>query len=336
MQFGFNAPTAGPMSATDQLVKLVVEGEAMGFDYATFSDHVVIPTDIEAKYPYSNTGEFPAGSRVERHEQLIEMAFVAAKTKKLRLVSSVMVVPHRPAVLTAKMLSTIDVLSGGRLVLGIGAGWMKEEFEAIQAPDFAERGKVTDEYIKAFIELWTKPNPKFAGKYVRFDNILMDPKPVQKPHPPIWVGGESGPALRRTAQLGDAWYPIGTNPANPLDSLTRFKTQVARLRKMTAGGRPQGRCRRCHLACHPVRRERAGQGGRRRAPAVLGQARRARGRHQGAQGDGRRLPRLRLQRQHRRCDAGRDAEVQARRAGAGVASATRDTSSERAGPPVAS
>ncbi len=240
MKFGFNAPTAGPMSAVEQLTKLAVEGEAMGFDYATFSDHVVIPTDIAAKYPYSNTGEFPAGARAERHEQLIEMAFVAAKTTKLRLVSSVMVVPHRPAVLTAKMLSTIDVLSGGRLVLGIGAGWMKEEFEAIQAPDFAERGKVTDEYIKAFIELWSNPKPKFAGKHVRFDHILLEPKPVQKPHPPIWVGGESGPALRRTAQLGDAWYPIGTNPANPLDSLARFKAQVARLRKMTheAGRKP--------------------------------------------------------------------------------------------------
>ncbi len=240
MKFGFNAPTAGPMSAVEQLTKLVVEGEAMGFDYATFSDHVVIPTDIAAKYPYSNTGEFPAGARAERHEQLIEMAFVAAKTKKLQLVSSVMVVPHRPAVLTAKMLSTIDVLSGGRLVLGIGAGWMKEEFQAIQAPDFAERGKVTDEYIKAFIELWSNPKPRFAGKHVRFDNILLEPKPVQKPHPPIWVGGESGPALRRTAQLGDAWYPIGTNPANPLDSLARFKAQVARLRKMTqeAGRKP--------------------------------------------------------------------------------------------------
>jgi probable F420-dependent oxidoreductase len=241
MKFGFNAPTAGPMSAVEQLTKLVVEGEAMGFDYATFSDHVVIPTDIAAKYPYSNTGEFPAGARAERHEQLIEMAFVAAKTKKLQLVSSVMVVPHRPAVLTAKMLSTIDVLSGGRLVLGIGAGWMKEEFQAIQAPDFAERGKVTDEYIKAFIELWSNPKPKFAGKHVRFYNILLEPKPVQKPHPPIWVGGESGPALRRTAQLGDAWYPIGTNPANPLDSLARFKAQVARLRKMTqeAGRKPE-------------------------------------------------------------------------------------------------
>jgi probable F420-dependent oxidoreductase len=240
MKFGFNAPTAGPMAAVEQLTKLVVEGEAMGFDYATFSDHVVIPTDIQAKYPYSSTGEFPAGARAERHEQLIEVAFVAARTTRLRLITSVMVVPHRPAVLTAKMLSTIDVLSKGRLTLGIGAGWLKEEFEAIEAPDFAQRGKVTDEYIKAFIELWTNGKPRFAGQHVRFDNIVFEPKPVQKPHPPIWVGGESGPALRRTAQLGDAWYPIGTNPANPLDSLARFKAQVARLRKMTqdAGRKP--------------------------------------------------------------------------------------------------
>jgi len=240
MKFGFNAPTQGPLSATEQLTRLVTEGEAMGFDYATFSDHVVIPTDIEARYPYSSSGEFPAGARVERHEQLIEMAYVAGKTKKLGLVSSVMVVPHRPAVLTAKMLSTIDVLSGGRLILGIGAGWMKEEFQAIQAPDFDQRGKVTDEYIKAFIELWTNPKPRFAGEHVRFENIVMEPKPVQKPYPPIWVGGESGPALRRTARLGDAWYPIGTNPANLLDSLARFKAQVARLRKMTeqAGRKP--------------------------------------------------------------------------------------------------
>jgi probable F420-dependent oxidoreductase len=171
---------------------------------------------------------------------LIEVAFLAAKTTRLRLITSVMVVPHRPAVLTAKMLATIDVLSGGRLTLGIGAGWLKEEFEAIEAPDFAARGKVTDEYIKAFLELWTNDKPRFAGEHVRFDNILFEPKPVQKPHPPIWVGGESGPALRRTAKLGDAWYPIGTNPAFPLDSLARFKASVARLRKMTAdaGRRP--------------------------------------------------------------------------------------------------
>lgn len=234
MQIGFNAPTAGALYGVENLTRIVVGGEALGYDYATFSDHVVIPTDIHAKYPYSSSGEFPSGSRGGRHEQLTEMAFVAGMTKKLRLVSSVMVVPHRPAMLTAKILSSIDVLSGGRLVVGIGAGWMKEEFEALQLPDFAARGKVTDEYIAAFKELWSNEDPKFAGEYVKFSNIVFAPKPVQKPNPPIWVGGESGPALRRTAKLGDAWYPIGTNPENPLDSLKRFKTQVARLRKMTA------------------------------------------------------------------------------------------------------
>ena len=235
MLIGFNAPTAGPLAAANDLFRLVVGGEALGFDYATFSDHVVIPTDIQAIYPYSSTGEFPAGARAERHEQLIEVAFVAAKTTRLRLITSVM---------TAKMLSTIDVLSGGRLTVGIGAGWLKEEFEAIDAPDFAQRGKVTDEYIDAFIELWTKDAPRFKGKHVSFDNIVFAHKPVQKPHPPIWVGGESGPALRRTARIGDAWYPIGTNPANPLDSLVRFKAQVARLRKMTAeAGRDKHRAR---------------------------------------------------------------------------------------------
>jgi probable F420-dependent oxidoreductase len=234
MLIGFNAPTAGPLSAADNLAKIVVGAEAMGFDYATFSDHIVIPTAIAAEYPYSASGEFPSGTRGERHEQLTEMAWIAAKTTRLRLVTSVMVVPHRPAVLTAKILSTIDVLSGGRLTLGIGAGWMREEFEAIDAPDFDARGTVTDEYVRAFVELWTKDAPKFDGKHVKFSNIGFDPKPVQKPHPPIWVGGESGPALRRAARIGDAWYPIGTNPQNPLDSLTRFKAQAARLSKTTA------------------------------------------------------------------------------------------------------
>ena len=161
------------------------------------------------------------------------MAFVAGKTSRLRLVTSVTVVPHRPAVLLAKMLATIDVLSKGRFTFGIGAGWMKEEFEALGLPPFAERGAVTDEYLLACRELWTRDEPRFSGKYVNFANILFAPKPVQKPHPPIWVGGESGPALRRTARLGDAWYPIGTNPQHRLDSMKRFAAGVERLRRLT-------------------------------------------------------------------------------------------------------
>jgi len=238
MKIGFNAPVAGPLSDPDSLVRVCVEGEAMGFDYAAFSDHVVIPTDIQARYPYSETGEFPTGARAARHEQLTAIAFVAAKTSRLHLVTSVMVVPHRPAVLTAKILSTIDVLSGGRLAVGIGAGWLHEEFEALDTPPFAARGAVTDEYVKAFRALWTEDAPHFAGEHVKFDNILFDPKPVRNRLVPIWVGGESGPALRRTARLGDAWYPIGTNPAHPLDSLARYRAGVARLHKAaTEAGR---------------------------------------------------------------------------------------------------
>ena len=144
-----------------------------------------------------------------------------------------MVVPHRPAVLTAKILATIDYLSKGRLTLGIGAGWCKEEFEVIGAPPFEDRGNVTDEWMMACKELWAQDDPKFDGKYTKFSEVVFTPKPVQKSIP-IWVGGESGPALRRTAKYADAWYPIGTNPQFPMDTLTRFKAAVARLRDMTA------------------------------------------------------------------------------------------------------
>ncbi len=241
MQIGFSAPTAGPLSTLDNLTRLCTGAEELGFAYGTFSDHVVIPTDISSPYPYSASGEFSTAGTGERNEQLIELAFVAARTSKLRLVTSVMVVPHRPAVLAAKQLATIDVLSGGRMTLGIGAGWMKEEFEALGLPPFEARGKVTDEYVAAFRELWTKDRPRFSGEFVKFDKITFAPKPAQKGGIPIWVGGESGPALRRTAKLGDAWYPIPNNPAFPMDSLKRVGAAIEKLRTMTkqAGRKPE-------------------------------------------------------------------------------------------------
>ncbi len=230
MQYGFGAPVSGPLSNPRDLAKISTEGEAIGYDYCTLSDHVVIPRELEAKYPYSDTGEFPGRAGGDRHEQLTAVMFVAAKTSKLRLVTSVTVVPHRPPVLTAKILATIDVLSEGRLTWGIGAGWCKEEFEALGTEPFEERGAVTDETIAACRVLWTEENPRFAGKYANFSNIFFQPRPVQK-RVPIWVGGESGPALRRTAWLGDAWYPIGTNPKFRLDTLERFKGGIDRLHR---------------------------------------------------------------------------------------------------------
>ena len=232
MQFGFGAPTSGPLSAPRALARIVTEGEALGYDYCTISDHVAIPRDMEKKYPYSDTGEFRRPSD-ERNEQLTEVAFVAAKTSRLRLITSVTVVPHRPPVLTAKVLSTIDVLSEGRLTWGIGVGWCREEFEAIGAEPFDERGAVTDETIAVCRELWEHENPSFGGKYARFSNIFFAPKPVQK-RIPIWVGGESGPAMRRTASLADAWYPIGTNPRNRLDTLGRLNTGFGRIKHLAS------------------------------------------------------------------------------------------------------
>ena len=203
MQIGCSAPTSGPLIAPDSLVRIATEAEMLGFDYVTVSDHVMIPKSIASRYPYSESGEFPSGAGAARLEQLTTAAFIAAATSKLRIVTSVMVVPHRPAVLTAKILATIDYLSKGRLTLGIGAGWCKEEFEAIGAPPFEDRGHVTDEWMMACKELWASDDPKFDGKYVKFADVVFTPKPVQKSIP-IWVGGESGPALRRTAKYGDA------------------------------------------------------------------------------------------------------------------------------------
>ena len=179
MQIGFNLPNSGPLSAAPAMARIATEGEAMGFDYLTMTDHVVLPDTRVPGYPYSETGSFYEEAPTERHEQLVGMAWIAARTTRIRLVAAVLVVPHRPAVLAAKMLSTLDVLSGGRLVVGIGAGWLKTEFDSVVTTPFPERGKVTDEYLDAFRVLWTEPKPSFAGKYVKFDGIVLEPKPVQ-------------------------------------------------------------------------------------------------------------------------------------------------------------
>ena len=229
MQIGFNAPTSGPLIEPDSLSRIIVEGETLGFDYVTISDHIMVPRNLDSKYPYTDTGEFPAGTQAAWLDQLATTAWIAAMTRKLRFVLSVMVVPHRPAVLTAKLLSTIDFLSKGRLTCGIGVGWCREEFEAIGAAPFDDRGHVTDEWMAACQELWTADEPKFNGNYVKFDDVQFTPKPAQKPIP-IWVGGESGPALRRTVKYAHGWYPVGTNPQFPMNTLSRFKKGLERFR----------------------------------------------------------------------------------------------------------
>jgi alkanesulfonate monooxygenase SsuD/methylene tetrahydromethanopterin reductase-like flavin-dependent oxidoreductase (luciferase family) len=159
-------------------------------------------------------------------------------------------------VLAAKALATVDVLSRGRLTVGVGVGWLDEEFQAVGAPPFAERGQVTDEFLAAFGELWTSPTPRFSGRYASFADIRFEPKPVQAPRPPIWVGGEGAVALRRVARLGDGWYPVGSNPGEPLDTPARYEEKRRQLAAEVArAGRDPGRIAHAYLAvgrCQPA------------------------------------------------------------------------------------
>jgi len=229
MDVGLTIPTRGPLATPDAIATLVRRAEELGFAHLAVSDHVVVPRTIGSRYPYSASGEWPGAASGACLEQFTLLAYLAALSTKMRLITAVAVVPYRGAVHTAKIATTIDVLSQGRMILGVGAGWLKEEFEALNTPPFEERGRVTDEYLQAYKILCTEDDPRFEGRHVQFADISFLPKPIQKPHPPIWVGGESPPALRRTVRYGDAWFPIGNNPRHPLDTVKRFGEGVSRL-----------------------------------------------------------------------------------------------------------
>ena len=238
MNFGIGLPIRGPLTTPENLLTMAQHGEDLGFNFVSLPDHIFVPNTVQSKYPYSETGKFTG--KGECVEQLTTLSFLAAKTSTLRLLTGVLVLPLRNPVLTAKMLASIDILSNGRLTVGCGVGWMQEEFKALDAPPFDKRGDVGNEYIRAFKELWTKDDPTFDGNYCRFTDVTFLPKPIQKPHPPIWVGGESPRALRRAALLGDGWYPIRNNPSFPLQTLDQFSNSVSRLRRYSeeAGREP--------------------------------------------------------------------------------------------------
>jgi probable F420-dependent oxidoreductase len=212
------------------LTRLARTADALGYSVLTISDHVVLPKTSSAPYPYEHSGAFPGGAQQPFIEPIPLAAWLLAITKQVKVAISVLVVPYRNPVVTAKQLATIDAMSGGRLIVGVGVGWWPEEFEALAAPPFAERGAVTDEYINLMKALWIQSDPRFEGKYYRIGDVTMFPKPAQKPHPPIWVGGHTEPALRRTATLGDAWHPIGLRgpaglaPDELAEKLDRIRT----------------------------------------------------------------------------------------------------------------
>lgn len=217
LKFGISLQGHGKAATPDHIGKAAERAETLGFDIAFVGDHIVTPIQYKSEYPATSTGTVPTSwGEGDWLEPLTVLAFIAAKTTRIRLAPSVMILPHRNPLVAAKVLATLDVLSKGRLTVGVGVGWLKEEFVALGAPPFEERGAVSNEYIRAFKELWTSDNPNFQGNYCSFSDIRFEPKPVQKPHPPIWIGGESPAAIKRTAILGDAWHPLSSNPNYPL------------------------------------------------------------------------------------------------------------------------
>ncbi len=212
MKFGIWIPNCRHLATPEIIRVAAVRAEQLGYDSVWVSDHVVVPD--------ANVVNF--GESI--FDPLVTLGVIAGATSRVRLGTTVLIVPYRNAVVTAKMISSLDALSGGRVVFGIGAGWVAAESAILGVP-FAERGAMTDEYLEAMRELWTKPAPSFHGKYTQFADLKFEPKPVQKPHPPIWVGGHSRAALRRAVQIGAAWHPINRSP----EELRAGRAELARL-----------------------------------------------------------------------------------------------------------
>lgn len=176
------------------ILRIARAADALDFDWLTISEHVVMPDDMTAVMGR----RFP--------ESLSAAAFLAGATTRITLLPYVLVLPYRNPVLLAKQIATLDFVSGGRFALGTGVGHLEKEFAALGVP-FSERGARTDEYLQAMKQLWTSDTPSFHGRYVQFDQIVFEPKPVQTPYPPIFIGGNSRPAMRRAATHGDGWAP---------------------------------------------------------------------------------------------------------------------------------
>ena len=223
MRFGIALPNHRPLGTRDALVEMAQQAEALGYESIWATDIVVQTRSAEdERYSYSL-------------EALTVTSYLAALTNRVRLGISVLVVPQRSPVLVAKEAATLDALSGGRLVLGVGAGYHEMQFRWLGA-NFRQRGQRLDEYILAMRELWTASEPRFAGKYVAFSDLVFSPRPTQPQGPPIVIGGSSPAALRRVARLADGWHPVGLTPAE-------YAAGMRQIRELAGGRQVEGSLR---------------------------------------------------------------------------------------------
>lgn len=199
MEYGVVLPHFRDIASPQAVQRVAREAEAMGYHSLWVTDHLVIP--------HRYTGRFGQVF----YEMLTVLAYVVPLTRRVRLGTSALILPYRNPVFMAKALATVDVLSGGRLIVGAAAGWCREEFQALGVP-FERRGDLADESLRVFKALWTQEEPVFHGAFWHIEGVKALPRPLQRPHPPIWVGGNSPRARRRAVELGDAWHPTRPTP----------------------------------------------------------------------------------------------------------------------------
>lgn len=211
MKFGIAYANGGPLAEPDLAVTTANAAEAAGFDSLWTVEHVLVPAGYESEYPYDRSGKMPGGESLGIPDPLIWLSFVAARTSTIKLATGILIVPQRHPAVTAKEVATLDRLSGGRVLLGVGAGWLAEEFDALGVP-FARRGQRLDSYIGAMRALWTEQEASVDDDFVSFSRAISLPKPIQG-SVPIVVGGHSEAAARRAGRLGDGFFPGRGKPS---------------------------------------------------------------------------------------------------------------------------
>lgn len=226
MKVGIMPLFGGDTAQPDYIARIARGLDDRGFHSVWAVDHILLPTTFESRYPYAEDGAFPVDPRVQGLEPFNLLSFMAAHTRNIRLGTGVLVVPQRNPGLTAKQAADLDVLSGGRFDFGIGVGWLAEEFTAL-GESFERRGARTDDYIRLMQALWQDGVSQYDGKFLSLPPCTQYPLPVQKPHPPLYFGGEGDAALRRVARFGH-WYGLDILPAEVPAKIRELAEHCAR------------------------------------------------------------------------------------------------------------
>ena len=222
MEIGISIPRIPDVPGLKRFVEMA---ETLGFESVLAGDHIVLPTAGTNQYPYTADGSFSRPSSEPFLETMTLLGYLAAFTDRIKLGSTVIILPYRNPVVQAKMFASLDVLTGGRIICGVGVGWLEKEFE-ILGLDYHQRGAMTDEFLGIMQALWRQANPEFHGKYYDIDGIQFEPKPIQQPGIPVWVGGHTKAALRRTAKYGSCWHTTRQTPEFVAENLPYLRDRI--------------------------------------------------------------------------------------------------------------